>query len=89
MLFMVQRSIERAAEHEAKRTEQKARGELERQKLHKDKVSIACIVQRDITHGDTVTYYSPCRSLHTCTCRPLLSFHFVWHGSKAFVSNVQ
>ena len=54
MLFMVQRSIERAAEHEAKRTEQKARGELERQKLQNEKVSIVCIVLIDVTHGDTV-----------------------------------
>ena len=32
------RSIERAAQHEAKRTEQKAKGELERQKLQNEKV---------------------------------------------------
>ena len=32
------RSIERAAQHEAKRTEQKAKGELERQKLINEKV---------------------------------------------------
>ena len=31
-------SIERAAQHEAKRTEQKARGQLERQKLQNEKV---------------------------------------------------
>lgn len=31
------RSIERAAQHEAKRTEQKAKGELERQKLMNEK----------------------------------------------------
>lgn len=34
---VIVRSIERAAEHEAKRTEQKARGELERQKLQNEK----------------------------------------------------
>ena len=32
------RSIERFAQHEAKRTEQKARGELERQKLQNEEV---------------------------------------------------
>lgn len=32
------RSIERAAQHEAKRTEQKAKGQLERQKLQNEKV---------------------------------------------------
>ena len=31
-------SIERAAQHEAKRTEQKAKGQLERQKLQNEKV---------------------------------------------------
>ena len=36
------RSIERAAQHEAKRTEQKAKGELERQKLQNEKVP-ACL----------------------------------------------
>ena len=34
------RSIERAAEHEAKRTEQMAKGMLERQKLTNEKVSM-------------------------------------------------
>ena len=34
------RSIERAAEHEAKRTEQMAKGMLERQKLTNEKVSL-------------------------------------------------
>lgn len=36
------RSIERSAEHEAKRTEQMAKGMLERQKLTNEKVSIYC-----------------------------------------------
>ena len=34
------RSIERAAQHEAMRTEQKAKGELERQKLQNEKVQM-------------------------------------------------
>ena len=34
---LLDRSIERAAQHEAKRTEQKAKGELERQKLTNEK----------------------------------------------------
>ncbi len=34
-------SIERSAQHEAKRMEQKARGELERQKLQNEKLSEA------------------------------------------------
>ena len=37
--FFHPRSIERAAEHEAKRTEQMAKGMLERQKLTNEKVS--------------------------------------------------
>ena len=34
------KSIERFAQHEAKRTEQKARGELERQKLQNEEVGL-------------------------------------------------
>lgn len=37
--YFTVRSIERAAEHEAKRTEQMAKGMLERQKLTNEKVS--------------------------------------------------
>ena len=37
-VFVFYSSIERSAAHEAKRTEQKARGELERQKLQSEKV---------------------------------------------------
>ena len=36
----IYRSIERAAQHEAKRTEQKARGELDRQKLQNEQVCL-------------------------------------------------
>ena len=88
MLFMVQRSIERAAQHEAKRTEQKARGELERQKLQNEKVFIACIVSVDTTHGDTVTtVHGSYTGLLECVCIPfVINYYFVWHGSKAFVS---
>ena len=39
VFFFHPRSIERAAEHEAKRTEQMAKGMLERQKLTNEKVS--------------------------------------------------
>ena len=38
LLSHVHRSIERAAQHEAERTERKAKGELERQKLINEKV---------------------------------------------------
>lgn len=37
VFMLLDRSIERAAQHEAKRTEQKAKGELERQKLMNEK----------------------------------------------------
>ena len=37
------KSIERFAQHEAKRTEQKARGELERQKLQNEEVNYTII----------------------------------------------
>ena len=40
-VFVFYSSIERSAAHEAKRTEQKARGELERQKLQSEKVSFS------------------------------------------------
>ena len=39
MIYLI-RSIERSAQHEALRTEQKAKGELERQKLQNEKVSL-------------------------------------------------
>ena len=38
-LLTLYRSIERSAQHEAQRTEQKAKGELERQKLQNEKVN--------------------------------------------------
>ena len=38
------KSIERFAQHEAKRTEQKACGELERQKLQNEEVQMSLIV---------------------------------------------
>lgn len=47
------RSIERSAQHEAKRTEQKAKGQLERQKLQNEKVCMC--VGTDLEADDVLS----------------------------------
>ena len=69
ILKYVYRSIERAAQHEAKRTEQKARGELDRQKLQNEQVLLVG------SHGDNgickcghPAVFLLNDSLQSCTC---------------------
>ena len=56
----IYRSIEMSAQQEAKRTEQKAKGELERQKLQNEKA------RADLTHTHTHTH----THIHTHTPTP-------------------
>ena len=51
------RSIERFAQHEAKRTEQKARGELERQKLQNEEVGNSVQVPVVVALMNTVYWF--------------------------------
>ena len=80
MWLYVHRSIERAAQHEAKRTEQEAKGELERQKLQNEKVRVG-------TRRPTVDSHSRRECSVVCQTRErdiLIS----WQGSRPLCRGV-
>ena len=83
MWLYVHRSIERAAQHEAKRTEQKAKGELERQKLQNEKVRVG-------TRRPTVDLHSrrECSPVHVVCQTRERDILISWQGSRPLCRGV-